>query len=111
MVPMVPDELLDDVARRFALLSDRSRLRVLGHLHEVGPASVNELAAELGLTQPNVSQHLSKLAAAGVVDGCRYGVRVVYRISDPAVIALCNLVCRSERARIRQLAGRRTEAT
>jgi len=45
---MVPDSLLVAAARRFALLSDPTRLRLLRTLHEEGAMRVGELAARSG---------------------------------------------------------------
>ena len=59
----VPESLIDEAARRFALLSDPTRLRVLAVLLEREPLTVTELSDSLGLAPPNVSQHLSRLAA------------------------------------------------
>jgi DNA-binding transcriptional ArsR family regulator len=59
----VPDALIDDAARRFALLSDPTRLRILAVLIESGPLSVTELSGALGIAAPNVSQHLAQLNA------------------------------------------------
>jgi DNA-binding transcriptional ArsR family regulator len=97
---MLPKAMLEAAARRFAILGDASRLRVLHELFEVGEASVGELAAATALSQPNVSQHLARLAAGGLVAGRRDGSRVLYRITDATVAELCSLVCRGERERL-----------
>src|SRR5581483_8462013 len=54
----VPDALIDEAARRFALLSDPTRLRLLAVLLEREPMTVTDLAEALGIAAPNVSQHL-----------------------------------------------------
>lgn len=97
---MLPKVMLETAARRFALLADASRLRVVHELLEAGEASVGELAAATTLSQPNVSQHLARLAAGGLVAGRRQGTRVLYRVTDPTVEELCSLVCRAERERL-----------
>jgi DNA-binding transcriptional ArsR family regulator len=48
---VIPEALLDEAARHFALLGDLSRLRVLGTLHESGEVSLGELAERSGLTR------------------------------------------------------------
>ena len=53
MVRELDDETLD---RIFAALSDRTRRRILLRLRS-GPATVTELTALAGLTQPAVSKH------------------------------------------------------
>jgi ArsR family transcriptional regulator len=90
---MVPDELLDQVARRFSMLGDATRLRVLAALHGAGEASVGELAALAGVPLASVSQHLNRLADAGLVARTRSGTSVIYRIADPTIEQLCSIVC------------------
>jgi DNA-binding transcriptional ArsR family regulator len=60
------DEALQLVARRFAVLGEPMRLRLLQDLTE-GERSVNELAARSGGTQANVSRHLQTLAGEGLI--------------------------------------------
>lgn len=91
----VPTEALEVVARRFALLGDPTRLRVLKVLHDSGEASVSTLAEAAGISVANASQHLSRLALGGVVSRHRVGRTAVYRITEPAVEQLCDIVCAS----------------
>jgi DNA-binding transcriptional ArsR family regulator len=91
----VPDELVEEVTRRFALLADPTRLRILNLLLEQEDATVTELAEEVGGTAANVSQHLSRLLAGDVVGRRRDGRTVRYSIADPSIRALCELVCRA----------------
>lgn len=92
-VAVVPDSLLEDAARRFALLSDPTRLRVVNALHEAGEISVGALAERTGIAVASVSQHLNRLAAGGLVGRRREGTRIKYRITDPTVEELCRVVC------------------
>ena len=102
---MLPDSLLDEVARRFALLGDPNRLRLLRTLHESGELSVGSLAAISGVGRVNASQHLTRLALAGLISRRREGTTVFYRVSDPAVHQLCELVCAGVLERARALTG------
>lgn len=102
---MIPETLLDEAARRFALLGDPSRLRILSTLHAAGEVPVGELADRSGLTRTNLSQHLSRLAAAGLVGRRREGTTIYYRIVDESLGELCDLVCASLRERGRALAA------
>jgi ArsR family transcriptional regulator len=104
-MPVVPADLLEDVAHLFGLLGDPTRLRLLSRLHDDGELSVGELAERTGVTVANVSQHLNRLAVARVVARRRDGKHVRYRISDPRLEALCDLVCSSVRERAELLAG------
>ena len=84
--------LTELIAARFRLLGEPMRIRILDRLRS-GPASVGELAEELGTTQQNVSKHLAALHAAAIVGREKDGNRVLYSIADPGVFELCEQVC------------------
>jgi len=64
-----------------AALADPTRRSVFERLHRA-PASVGEVAAELPVSRPAVSQHLKALKLAGLVLDRPEGARRVYYI-DP----------------------------
>lgn len=66
----------------FKALADATRRDVFERL-TAGPKAVGELAEELPVTRPAVSQHLKALKSAGLVTERRDGTRRVYQI-DPA---------------------------
>jgi DNA-binding transcriptional ArsR family regulator len=68
-------------ANALTALADPTRRRVFERLHS-GPASVGDLAAELPVSRPAVSQHLKALKIAGLVTDKPDGARRVYHI-DP----------------------------
>jgi DNA-binding transcriptional ArsR family regulator len=107
----VPDALIEDAARRFALLSDPTRLRVLQTLLERCEATVTELAEALGIGPPKVSQHLARLLSAGTVSRSHEGRSVRYGVADLTVSSLCELVCSSLRLQAEARAGRLEAAT
>jgi len=73
------------------------RLELLEHLGQ-GERSVEVLAARLGLSVANASQHLQHLRRAGLVGSRREGKYVLYRVSDDAVVDLLSgLRCVAER--------------
>jgi ArsR family transcriptional regulator len=96
---VLPDSLVDEVARRFALLGDPTRLRVVRTLHDRGECSVQEVADATGTTMANASQHLARLRDSGVVQRRRIGKTVRYSIADPTIEDLCATVCDSVRLR------------
>ena len=53
-----------------------------------GPRSVGDLAGELPVSRPAVSQHLRVLKDAGLVSESRVGTRRVYRVEPDAVAEL-----------------------
>lgn len=84
---------LDRVAARFKVLAEPARLRVLQCL-QGGPQHVSGLVEATGLRQANLSKHLQTLHAHGIVGRARTGRFIHYTIADPAVVALCDLMCR-----------------
>ena len=85
------DEITILQAEVLKTLANPRRLDILHRLAE-GPFEVGRLAEEIGAPQPNVSQHLSVLRAAGLVDAERDGREVRYRLTDTDVIAACALM-------------------
>jgi DNA-binding transcriptional ArsR family regulator len=73
------------------VLTDPKRLMLLDTLRG-GDRTVGELAAAIGVTLPNASQHLGVLRSAGLVDGTRTGTIVSYRISEPAIADACDII-------------------
>jgi DNA-binding transcriptional ArsR family regulator len=88
----LPPEALDRVAAYFRALSEPTRLQILNLLRE-RERNVGELGELTGYTSANVSRHLASLAQQGLVEREGRGTAVYYRIADPAVYALCDLVC------------------
>ena len=107
---MLPDELIDEAARLFALLSDPNRLRLVRALHQNGELPVGDVAERADTSVANASQHLLRLAAAGLVARRRDGRRVLYRIADPRIEPLCETVCESALSRMPAAAGAGTLA-
>lgn len=106
---MVPDELLEEVAKKFSYLADPTRLRVLSSLHAAGEVSVGGLAELTGIPVANVSQHLNRLAVGGIVSRRREGTSIKYRVADPTIERLCTLVCSTiDAAPKRQVASQRS---
>jgi DNA-binding transcriptional ArsR family regulator len=62
-------------------LGDPTRRRIFERLRD-GPRAVGELAAELPISRPAVSQHLRVLKEAGLVTERKDGTRRLYRV-DP----------------------------
>ncbi len=92
---VIPDSMISDAARRFALLGDPTRLRIVRILHERGGCTVGEIAAAAGTSAANASQHLTRLTLGGVAARTRDGQAVRYRITDDSIEQLCRIVCDS----------------
>ena len=68
-------------------LGDPTRLAIVTCLAE-RPRAVGEIADELPISRPAVSQHLKVLKAAGLVTDQAAGTRRVYRLNPAGVQAL-----------------------
>ena len=90
----LPPEAITQVAAYFQTLAEPTRLRILT-LPREGERNVGELAQLCGYTAANVSRHLSLMTQQGFVERESRGTSVYYRIADPSVYALCDLVCDS----------------
>ncbi|MGH2914750.1 MAG: ArsR/SmtB family transcription factor [Solirubrobacteraceae bacterium] len=75
------------VAETMQALATPSRVRILSRL-AAGPCSVGELARDIAMGQPAVSQQLRVLRHLGLVVGERDGRQVVYALHDDHVRAL-----------------------
>jgi DNA-binding transcriptional ArsR family regulator len=98
----LPNELVDLIARRFRVIGEPMRIRLLDRLRE-GEASVTELAEALDASQQNVSKHLALMADVGIVGRRKERNHVYYRIVDEGVFALCDQVCGSVHQQLRTL--------
>lgn len=80
------------IAERFRVLGDPLRLRLL-HLLGEEEMSVGALVEASGASQANVSKHLQILLRAGLVQRRKEGLQAFYRVADPSIFQLCDLVC------------------
>jgi ArsR family transcriptional regulator, lead/cadmium/zinc/bismuth-responsive transcriptional repressor len=82
------DEHLVVMADLFAMLADRSRLRILVQLAEHNEACVGDLAADAQISESAVSHALRLLRAHGIVETRRDGRFVYYSLADEHVRVL-----------------------
>lgn len=83
-LPFVPTYAAGD---EWAVLADRTRRAIVECLAD-RPWAVGELAEELPVSRPAVSQHLKVLKDAGLVIEHAAGTRRIYRLNPIAVGAL-----------------------
>jgi DNA-binding transcriptional ArsR family regulator len=86
------DRALGHVAEYFRALSEPLRLKILNALRDRA-RNVGELTELLDCSQANVSKHLATLTRHGLVERSAQGTNAFYRIADPRVYQLCDLVC------------------
>lgn len=96
------EPLVDLIARRFRVLGEPTRIRLLDLLRE-HDATVTELHEALGASQQNVSKHLGVLLQAGIVRRTKEGTSARYAIADDGVFALCEHVCGGLRRQLTEL--------
>lgn len=88
----MPSEALAQIAAYFQVLAEPTRLQIL-NLLRTGERNVGDLAQLCGFTAANISRHLALMSKHGLVTRTGRGTSVYYRIADPAIYALCDLVC------------------
>ncbi|MBP9914357.1 MAG: helix-turn-helix transcriptional regulator [Opitutaceae bacterium] len=99
--PQLSGEALELIARRFAVLAEPMRLRLI-HTLFAGEKNVTELVEATEGTQANISRHLQTLTAAHILSRRKEGLQVFYAIADPSIFKLCELVCGSLEKRLAQ---------
>jgi DNA-binding transcriptional ArsR family regulator len=92
LLKALDDRALGHVAEFFRALSEPLRLKILNALRDKA-YNVGELTDMLDCSQANVSKHLATLMRHGFVERSAQGTNSFYRIADPRVYQLCDLVC------------------
>ena len=78
------NRLYGQFARLGKALASPHRLELLDLLAQ-SERTVDALAADIGMSLANASQHLQALRRAGLVESRKQGVFVYYRLADPSV--------------------------
>ena len=98
----LPDPLVELIARRFRVIGEPMRIKLLDQLRG-GETSVQALVEALRASQQNVSKHLGVLYDAGIVSRRKEGTQVYYRVVDAGVFELCETVCGSVQRQVAEL--------
>jgi len=72
-------------------MGNAARLQIVHTLRE-GPKRVSDIVEATDLAQAKVSQHLAVLRAYGIVSPKREGKDVIYRIANPKLTRVCDLM-------------------
>lgn len=91
---ILTDSELEQVAQRFKILSEVSRLKILRSLFD-GEKSVSEIIEKTGLLQANVSKQLRILQNHGILSCRPDGLMRYYKLTDFTVQKICHAVCGS----------------
>lgn len=77
--------LLAEKAEMFKTIAHPVRLCILAMLIKEEESNVTDIHCCIDVPQPTVSQHLSKLKAAGIVTADRNGTEIIYKIKNQEV--------------------------
>ena len=88
------------------MLGDPTRLAILRCLMEEDELNVTQIVEATGRGVANVSKHLKMLAEARLVARRKQGSFVLYRLDDPVLKKICDLVCDSLRRELEKEVAR-----
>lgn len=89
--PLVHPLAENESVRLLKALAHPTRLQILRLIQEQQPC-VKTMEKILGLAQPNISQHLSMLRHLDIVEADRVGNQVCYRIKNPIVLKVMQVL-------------------
>ena len=84
--------VFEKAAEMFAVLSTPIRLRIISELCQ-GEKNVGQLLDQIGVAQPNMSQHLNIMYRSGILGKRRQGAQMFYRIADETAVVVCRAMC------------------
>lgn len=84
-MPMDDADGLTEAAQLAAELSSPVRLGILRYLAAEGPSRVKELAQQINLPEPQLSNHLRRLREKNYVEVEKQGRSATYRLTDPRI--------------------------
>ncbi|MBU5591405.1 metalloregulator ArsR/SmtB family transcription factor [Clostridium sp. MSJ-4] len=86
-----------DTAELLKVMAHPVRLCILRGLIKSGECNVTSMQDCLEIPQSTISQHLQKLKSAGLVEGERRGLEIIYKIKDPRVKLLIEILVEEEK--------------
>lgn len=90
--------ILDDKVEILKALAHPARLCIARNLHYKGKCNVTNIQTCMDMPQSTISQHLSKLKAAGIIKGVRLGLEIEYRVVNLDAIHIIEALFPCERA-------------
>jgi ArsR family transcriptional regulator, virulence genes transcriptional regulator len=88
---MSPRSVFEMQAQLCKTMGNAARLLIVHTLRE-GPMRVSDIVEATALAQAKVSQHLAVFRAYGIVTTKRDGKDVIYRIANPKLTRVCDLM-------------------
>lgn len=86
------DDNLLNLATKFKVLSEPSRLRIVRTLIP-GEKCVTDIINDTELMQANVSKQLKILQQAGILTCKPIGLKRYYSLTDTTVLQICQMLC------------------
>jgi DNA-binding transcriptional ArsR family regulator len=86
------------VAGQFKVLAEPIRLQILQCVGEA-EKNVGEIVALTKASQPNISKHLKVMQDAGILVRRQKKNSAFFRIADPTIFKMCDMVCGSLKER------------
>ena len=89
---MLVEQKAKEIAELLKLLANQHRLLILCALM-TGPLTVSQIYEHTpSISSSALSQHLSQLKMAGILDSEKNGMNVTYRIQDKRIISLIGAI-------------------
>ena len=85
-------KLFEEKSNILKALAHPIRLCIVKGLLENGGSNVTNMQQCLNMPQSTVSQHLSKLKSCGIIEGERSGLEITYKITDPMIKQLIEIL-------------------
>ncbi len=82
------EEHFEKSAEVFHALGNPVRLKIMDILHSHMKCNVGDLSKRLGVKQPNISQHVSILRIAKLINKKRQGKEIFYSLRDRTVVSI-----------------------
>lgn len=89
------NDKIEKCADVFKALAHPTRLAIVCGLVKSDGCHVSIMVDRLGLSQPNISQHLTILKNAGIIEGYRKGSQICYKVVNEPVRKLIMDILRS----------------
>jgi ArsR family transcriptional regulator len=83
-------KIYEEIAEKLKVIAHPQRLCIVKGLVE-NKCNVSKIQECIELPQSTVSQHLSKLKSAGIIEGKRNGTEVCYQVTDEKIIEFIKL--------------------
>lgn len=90
-------ENIEILSEKFKALSHPIRLQIAMGLMKKENCNVTKMVEKLGMAQPKISQHLTILKSAGIIDGYRKGNQICYKLTCETTRKILKATLRGEK--------------